>query len=66
MMTNERILQVYMLGFNDELNGRKSIQSESILIKAYNIGRADAIAGDECEAVDNKTNTEILEQIKNL
>jgi len=50
MMTNERILQVYMLGFNDELNGRITVQSEPILIRAYNIGKADAIVSDEDES----------------
>lgn len=66
MMSDKRILQVYMIGWTDELNGRITIQSESILIKAYNLGRLDALVGDECEAIDNKTNKEILEQIKRL
>lgn len=56
-----------MNGWYDELYGLKqSVEhTETLLTNAYNIGRADFIAGDECESVDNKTNTEILEQIKN-
>jgi hypothetical protein len=63
-MTDKRLLDVYMRGWHDELDGRFTIQTESVLIKSYNLGKADALAGDECEELDNKTNKEILEQIK--
>lgn len=66
MKKDKRILETYMIGWDDELDGKFTQQSEPILIKAYNLGRLDALVGDECESVDNKTNTEILEQIKKM
>ena len=68
MTTDKRILEVYMFGWYDEIYSakHKRTQSEPILIKAYKLGRLDALVGDECEAIDNNTNDEILEQIKKM
>ena len=65
-MTDKKILDVYMRGWIDGLDGKTTYQSDPILIKAYNIGKIDALVGDECESIDNKTNSEILNQIKGL
>lgn len=64
-MTDKELLEIYMQGFNDELMGELSIVPNNELSKkAYNMGRIDALVGDDVPSVDLRTNNEILEKIK--
>ena len=60
--TDERLLELYRLGFSDELNGVD--QSEKYSSSAYSLGQMHAIVGDEITSIDQLTNEEILELIK--
>lgn len=60
------LLETYMWGFNDELDGRTKIWNPNpLLLRAYNLGRQDAIIGDDVRSVDYQTNEEILNRIRN-
>lgn len=59
------LLETYMLGFNDELDGRERMwNSNLLLLRAYNLGRDDAIIGDDVSSSDLQTNDEILNRIR--
>lgn len=61
---DEILLKTYYEGFNDELRGIVRVQNINTLLScAYNLGRQDAIAGDDVRSVDNQTNEEILNNI---
>jgi len=64
-MTNERLIQVYMYGWND---CGDSVDNSSIYkgieLKAYNLGWTDFIVGDEVSSCDEKSEEEILREIK--
>ena len=61
-----RLLEIYMWGFNDELDGvtRDTEGFSDVSLSAYDLGRIDAIVGDEVSSCDLKTSEEILEEIK--
>lgn len=59
-MTDERLLELYMQGFRDELNGQKIDTKDS----AYNLGALHAILGDEVTSIDYLSDEQILEKIK--
>jgi hypothetical protein len=60
------LLETYMWGFNDELDGRvKMWNPNPLLLRAYNLGRQDAIVGDDVRSMDYQTNEEILNKIRN-
>lgn len=62
---DELLLEIYQWGFNDELENRiRMWNPNSLLLKAYDIGRADAIVGDDVGNADYQTNEEILYKIK--
>lgn len=64
-MTDEVLLTIYMWGFNDELRGENRVIPTSLLAtRAYEIGRTDALVGDDVRSVDLQTNEEILNRIK--
>lgn len=64
-MEDEHLLGVYMFGFNDELNNSQDRGFESLLERrAYNLGRLDALVGDDVRSVDYKSNAEIINQIR--
>jgi hypothetical protein len=66
-MTDKNILKIYMEGFNDELAGTfddRRINS-NLDGKAYLIGSADALVGDDVRSVDYQSDEEILKRIKN-
>lgn len=66
-ITDDLLLQTYMWGFNDELDGRtRLVNTEPILLKAYSIGRDDAIIGDEISSSDLQTNQQIISRIKTV
>lgn len=60
------LLETYMWGFTDELDARKRVWNPNPqLLRAYDLGRTDAIVGDELSSSDNQTDEEILNRIKN-
>jgi hypothetical protein len=65
MVTNKELLKIYMQGFNDELNSKTSAnQYDDLKQRAYNLGRIDAIAGDDVSSVDLQSKEEILDKIR--
>ena len=66
-MENE-LKKIYMKGFNDELDGIKPIDwfKTEIEKKAYFVGRADAIIGDDVPSHDYRSWEETLKEIKSL
>lgn len=59
------LLETYMWGFNDELDGRRRMWNPNpLLLRAYNLGRDDAIIGDDVQSSDLQTNDEILNRIR--
>jgi dihydrofolate reductase len=62
--TDKTILDWYVKGFKDELRGSSSVESEyEILNKAYKMGARDAIIGDDLSTYDNRSESEILNDI---
>lgn len=59
------LLDWYMKGFNDELDGKADSSSikDKVEKRAYEIGRDDAIIGDDLPSHDNRSSDEILRQI---
>lgn len=63
------LLETYMWGFNDELDGKTKIWNpKPLLLRAYNLGRQDAIVGDDISSdissSDLQTNEDILNRIR--
>lgn len=62
---DKKILKTYKLGFIDELYGKtRFLNFNPILLRAYNLGRLDAIIGDDVSSCDLQTNEEILNKIR--
>ena len=63
-----KLKELYMKGFNDELDSIKPPDwfKTEIEKKAYFTGRADAIIGDDVPSNDYKLWEEILKEIKSL
>lgn len=62
---DNKLLKIYMKGWNDELDGVFNQQQKTkLFIRAYSVGGIDAIAGDECESIDLQTNNEIIANIR--
>ena len=58
------LIDIYMQGWNDELDLKTPKKFEtSIEERAYRIGRADALVGDEVTSNDYQTEEEILKKI---
>jgi len=67
MATDEELLKIYRLGFNDELWDKpRQAFNDDFQDRAYGLGMMDAIAGDDVSSVDEKSNEETLKQIKGL
>lgn len=63
--TDKKLLETYMIGFDDELEqATEKSFTNSQLQKAYDLGRTDALLGDDISSVDNQTNGQILIRIK--
>lgn len=63
---DKMLLETYMLGFKDELDGKIEMSFPNPLMsRAYNLGRRDAIVGDDVRSVDYQTNEQILNRIRN-
>ena len=64
MFNNEILLLYYNKGFHDELHGTSTVMPDDELVKkAYAIGAAHALIGDDVRSVDYLTNEEILKLI---
>lgn len=60
------LLKAYLNGFSDELIMQiNKIRGSPILLRAYKLGRIAAIVGDDIRGVDNKSNEQILREIRN-
>lgn len=58
------LLEIYKTGFSDELDDKPAKNYKGQLeSRAYNLGRIDAIVGDDCRSVDYQSNEEILKSI---
>tara|TARA_R110000868_G_scaffold76573_6_gene220179 strand:- start:11147 stop:11350 length:204 start_codon:yes stop_codon:yes gene_type:complete len=65
MISDNDLLEIYMLGFNDELWDKPhQAFNDELQDRAYILGTMGAIAGDEVSSVDLKTNEETLKEIK--
>lgn len=65
METDKDLMEIYLQGFNDELNNVKKTKHDVKLKQtAYNLGRLDAIVGDDVSSSDRQTNKQILDRIK--
>jgi len=59
------LLEAYMRGFDDELGGfQPNETSYPLLLRAYNLGRQDAIVGDDVRSVDYQSDEQILSRIR--
>jgi len=59
------LLETYMWGFNDELDGRTEMWNPNpLLLRAYKLGRQDGIVGDDVRSTDYQSNEEILNRIR--
>jgi len=59
------LLETYMWGFNDELDGRTEMWNPNpLLLRAYKLGRLDAIVGVDVRSADYQSNEEILNRIR--
>lgn len=65
-MTDNNLLKIYMQGFNDELNSKfdNSKINSNLDGRAYCLGSAHAIAGDDLAYIDKLTDEEILKRVK--
>ena len=70
MVSDIELLRIYMLGFDYELSHPKPhpkvVYDDEISQRAYDIGRADAIAGDDVSYFDAQSDEDILTNIKNI
>jgi hypothetical protein len=66
MTTDEQLMSSYMKGFNDELDSlpEQTEFNSNLELKAYNIGRLDAWAGDDVESIRNQTTQQIINNIR--
>lgn len=65
METDKDLMEIYLQGFNDELNNVKKTKHDVKLKQtAYDLGRLDAIVGDDVSSSDRQTNKQILDRIK--
>ena len=62
---DDNLLDWYMKGFDDELRGTSTVESENkIEMIAYRLGSQHAIIGDDVSSIDNLSNEEIISMIK--
>ena len=62
---DDNLLDWYMKGFDDELRGTSTVESENkIEMIAYRLGAQHAIIGDDVSSIDNLSNEEIISMIK--
>ena len=68
-MTDEELLDVYRIGWNDELDDKENmlfyLSDHKLKSKAYYTGRLHFYLGDEQTKFDSLSNTEIINYIRN-
>ena len=65
MINDKILLETYMLGFSDELEGETREFEDSMLMRAYELGRIDAFVGDDVRSIDYQSDEHLLKRIKN-
>ena len=63
MINDKILLETYMLGFSDELEGETREFEDSMLMRAYELGRIDAFVGDDVRSVDYQSDEHLLKRI---
>lgn len=63
MIDNKVLLETYMLGFSDELEGETREFEDSMLMRAYELGRIDAFVGDDVRSIDYQSDEHLLKRI---
>lgn len=66
MITDKILLETYMMGFSDELEGETREFEDSLMNRAYELGRVDAFIGDEVRSVDYQSDEHLLKRIYNV
>lgn len=67
MITDERLLLLYLKGFRDELRGKYTdywALDDDLEIKAYNMGCDHAHIGDDVSSVDDLSDEVIVKMIR--
>lgn len=66
--SDKGLLDIYMRGFKDELDGNESISStlSPLYKRAYELGALDALVGDDVSSSDLQTDEEILKHIRSF
>ena len=66
METDDKLIEYYIDGFNDELNGTfmQGISLSEMAEKAYYLGGLHAVLGDDVKSVDNINRVDILKMIR--
>ena len=65
MIDNKILLETYMLGFSNELEGETREFEDSMLMRAYELGRIDAFVGDDVRSIDYQSDEHLLKRIYN-
>jgi len=67
-MTDEKLIELYMLGFEHELEGEEDIKfylgDHPLKSPAYKLGRLDAYYGDDNPNLDYRSKEEIIKIIR--
>lgn len=63
MIDNKILLETYMLGFSDELEGDTREFEDSMLMRAYELGRIDAFVGEDVRSIDYQSDEHLLKRI---
>ena len=63
MIDNKILLETYMLGFSDELEGETREFEDSMLMRAYKLGRIDAFVGDDVRSIEYQSDEHLLKRI---
>jgi hypothetical protein len=63
MIDNKILLETYMLGFSDELEGETREFEDSMLMRAYELGRIDAFVGEDVRSIDYQSDEHLLKRI---
>jgi hypothetical protein len=65
MIDNKILLETYMIGFSDELEGKTREFEDQMLMRAYELGKVDAFVGDDVMSVNYQSDEHLLKRIKN-
>jgi hypothetical protein len=66
MIDDKILLETYMIGFSDELEGGTREFKDPILIRAYELGKVDAFLGDDVMSINYQSDENLLKRIKKL